>query len=717
MLNGEPFIRHHIDVFRQLKIPWSWHVIEGLAAHVKDTAWGAKRGGGLPEEFKVSGRSTDGTTDYLDSVAAANPGQVRLYRKPLGSVWEGKLEMVSAPMKDIQESGLLWQIDADELWSVEQIEQAHALFLREPSRSAAWFECHFFVAPEFCSSELNVYGNFCRSEWLRVWRYQPGDYWDAHEPPTLLRSAPGQGSADVGRLHPLTHEQTAREGLRFQHYAYATEQQVQFKERYYGYPGAVQAWRKLQVAAGDAPRLRRYLPWVREAEIGTAHTPRTAWRTMTEPWQPASRARAARRRGVTPLAQRDCDGNWSFHSHRPAPGSAPHVVVVRADRIGDHLLSFGLLGELRKAWPCARLTLACPNDAVALIPDRSILNEIVGFERDRAHAEARYRRQILAEIQRVPVDLVLCPQYNRDNLVNKLSVAIQAPRRVGFDSQPLVARPSHLRKYRKYARGFDVLIRGLERDRPELQKYQQFLRGLDISSFPSVPHFKPSLEDCERAEALLRQHGLLDRPRLSIFPGAANSVRNLQQLGAALRQVPELAGLAIIGLGSAEHRQLIEQSINDSGMDGVNLAGQTSLPVAAALLQGSRLAIGTDTGLAHLACAVGCRNVVILGGGDFGRFFPYSPLTNAVALPLSCYFCHYECRFATAHCLNSIPAGTVRAAIAHALANSPSKPQLFVPKGETLPSEVAGLRASTESLRSSALAQMNCELHEVETKS
>jgi len=51
VLNGEPFIRHHIDEFAKLPFSWHWHIIEGVAELKHDTAWSVALGG----------RITDGT--------------------------------------------------------------------------------------------------------------------------------------------------------------------------------------------------------------------------------------------------------------------------------------------------------------------------------------------------------------------------------------------------------------------------------------------------------------------------------------------------------------------------------------------------------------------------------------------------------------------------------------------------------------------------------
>jgi glycosyltransferase involved in cell wall biosynthesis len=268
VLNGEPFIRYHLPVLRALPFRWHWHVVEGVAALVHDTAWSVAGGGHVPEEMHRNGLSVDGTTEYLDEAAGTEPERLTLYRRP-GEIWRGKREMVSAPLVNIREECLLWQLDADELWTGEQIATMRQAFLDHPERTAAYYWCDFFVAPRAVVTTRWNYTANPGVEWLRTWRYQPGDAWAAHEPPTLLRpvrSARRTSRIDVGRTRPFVHEETEALGAVFQHYAYATEEQVRFKERYYGYGGALDAWHRLQeaIAVRGPVRLADYLPWVED---------------------------------------------------------------------------------------------------------------------------------------------------------------------------------------------------------------------------------------------------------------------------------------------------------------------------------------------------------------------------------------------------------------------------------------------------------------------
>src|SRR5438876_4964178 len=91
VLNGEPFIRHHIEQFRQLDFPWHWHIIEGVAALRHDTAWSLRNGGRIPDHLHNGGWSIDGTTQYLDQLREQFPDRITLYRKAQGQAWDGKL--------------------------------------------------------------------------------------------------------------------------------------------------------------------------------------------------------------------------------------------------------------------------------------------------------------------------------------------------------------------------------------------------------------------------------------------------------------------------------------------------------------------------------------------------------------------------------------------------------------------------------------------------
>ena len=263
VLNGEPFIRYHLNIFRHLPFEWHWHIMEGVADLKHDTAWSLANGGRIDADFHDDGLSVDGTSAYLDHIASLYPQQVTVYRKPKGRFWDGKREMIDAPLANLPAHCLLWQVDADEIWTVDQIRKAWDLFDRHPEKTAAFFHCHYFIGPDLLTITPDAYSHNNAYEWIRVWRYRKGMQWKSHEPPSLMANIDGRW-IDTAAINPFTHKETEAAGLVFTHHAYSLEEQVRFKERYYGYPNAVEQWRKLQQANEFPLRVGDYLPWVKD---------------------------------------------------------------------------------------------------------------------------------------------------------------------------------------------------------------------------------------------------------------------------------------------------------------------------------------------------------------------------------------------------------------------------------------------------------------------
>lgn len=262
VLNGQPFIRYHIDIFKKLPFKWHWHIIEGVADLKHDTAWSVENGGHITNEIHNLGRSIDGTSEYIDELKKLYPDNITVYRKPEGMFWEGKREMTNILLENIQEECLLWQVDVDELWTFEQLSTARELFIKNPNKTAAFYWCWYFVGENLLISTRNCYAQNPQQEWLRTWRFKPGYVWAAHEPPVLVEKLPNGQLKNVAAVNPFKHEDTEEQGLVFQHFAYTTKEQLEFKEKYYGYKDAVSQWNNLQQQTKLPVLLRDYFAWV-----------------------------------------------------------------------------------------------------------------------------------------------------------------------------------------------------------------------------------------------------------------------------------------------------------------------------------------------------------------------------------------------------------------------------------------------------------------------
>lgn len=235
-----PYIERHLPIFEQLKSDWTWIVVEGTSANVRDTAWCRPQSPGL---------SRDGTSEYLNSVI--HHPRVKVFRRQL---WNGKVAMCNRAIAGLTEPCVLLQVDVDEFYTADQIDKIVSIFEQRPDVYRMLFWCRYFLGPDIVATSTDGYGNRAGVEWLRAFRFEPDMVFQKHEPPVLHNNSRGA---------TMERDETRAMGLVFDHFAWALESQVLAKERFYGYRNAVAQWRKLQAnTKWPIDDLRSFLNWV-----------------------------------------------------------------------------------------------------------------------------------------------------------------------------------------------------------------------------------------------------------------------------------------------------------------------------------------------------------------------------------------------------------------------------------------------------------------------
>lgn len=239
VLDGMRFLPAQFYTFNRLNLDWHWHIAHGAAANVNCTRWCRAQEPSL---------SSDGTAEYLQ-LLAEHP-RISVHNRPL---WEqGKVEMVNACIQEITDPCILFEVDADELWTTEQVEHIYRMLGNSETANCARFRCNYFVGPNVVTVGDNCYGNN-PGEWLRAWRYQPGMRFLTHEPP-FLSGVNGTQEICIPRDNEVGP---------FMHYAYTYPEQVAYKEKFYGYKNALAQWCVLQLNdQWPVTRLKNFLPWV-----------------------------------------------------------------------------------------------------------------------------------------------------------------------------------------------------------------------------------------------------------------------------------------------------------------------------------------------------------------------------------------------------------------------------------------------------------------------
>ncbi|MGN6370807.1 MAG: glycosyltransferase [Phycisphaerae bacterium] len=350
--------------------------------------------------------------------------------------------------------------------------------------------------------------------------------------------------------------------------------------------------------------------------------------------------------------------------------AARTVLVLRTDAIGDNVLASALLPHLRAACSNARLVYACQDRVADLFTVSPHLDHVVQFNRGRAYADEGYRQEVIATLRALHADIVLTPMFTREPLCDVLTAQTRAPLRIGFLCDSAAERDASYTHLVEPRAGWGL----------ELARVSEFLDAFDLRTNaaqlrPEVP-LTPA--DLQFAHDFCTTRDIDPARAIVLFAGALAEYRIPREIAPALAIALNPREYTIISLGAAPEFALHEEMMRGLGFRHLNLCGRTSIRQTAALLQRAQLAVGAETGSAHLACAVGTRNVVVLGGGHFGRFMPWSPLTTAASVPLECFQCDWKCRHAHVHCIRDVQASTIAAAIRTALQGNSPKPRLVV---------------------------------------
>jgi ADP-heptose:LPS heptosyltransferase len=268
------------------------------------------------------------------------------------------------------------------------------------------------------------------------------------------------------------------------------------------------------------------------------------------------------------------------------------ILFITATRLGDAVLSTGLLSHLLAVHPDARFTIACGPVAEGVFDrmpnrDRTIVVEKQTLDR---HWFSLWR-QTVGTVWDLVIDL----------RGSALSFIIPARRRIVLRGGK---RPGH--------------------------KTEQLGNALGLVP-PPPPVGWTAAADRARAEALLPAGApLIGLGPTANWSGKVWPAERFVALFHALRaRIPHARPVLFAGPGEAE--RAMAAPVLAALPDAIDLGGQLSLPEASACLARCALFVGNDSGLMHLAAAIGTPTLGLFGPTPAREYAP-SGRRTAVAL-------------------------------------------------------------------------------------
>ena len=279
-----------------------------------------------------------------------------------------------------------------------------------------------------------------------------------------------------------------------------------------------------------------------------------------------------------------------------ARGSFP-ILFISATRIGDAVLSSGLIKRLHDEIPNARFTIVAGPAAAPLFAAVPNLDRVIVFQKSRSGG---HWIELWRQVRKTKWGLVV------DLRGSGISRFLSARRRAVHRKSP---QPMH--------------------------KVIEAARLLRIEDDPPPPHIFTSPE----VEALADEITAGNGPILALAP-AANWIgktwplERFSQLAMRLvRSDGPLKGARLMVLGGPGDEALA-RGLRDVAMHRlIDLAGRADLLTSYACLKRARLFIGNDSGTMHLAAAAGVPTLGLFGPSDERLYAPWGEAARVVRGP------------------------------------------------------------------------------------
>ncbi len=329
--------------------------------------------------------------------------------------------------------------------------------------------------------------------------------------------------------------------------------------------------------------------------------------------------------------------------HALAPGVVLDLVVVRAPNwLGDSVMALPALQALRRGLPRARITLVGP--WAQLLAGQGLADVLLSYPRS-----AGERRRFNAALGQERADLAIL-------LPNSLESALAArrwgaARRLGFDTdgrRPLLTDPVPVPTPRRH----------------QVDEYAILLEPLGIEISERTPAWaRPADPGADReVEALFAAAGLGARPRIvGLHLGAAFGPSKLWPAESFGRLATRLAGLKLspLLLGGADDATTAATVTAAARRPPASLVGRDRPALLPRVLSRLACLVSGDTGVAHLAAALGVPTVTLFGPTDPARTAPRGTAARALSRDTPCAPCFLTACPIEHICLDALDVDTV----------------------------------------------------------
>jgi ADP-heptose:LPS heptosyltransferase len=297
------------------------------------------------------------------------------------------------------------------------------------------------------------------------------------------------------------------------------------------------------------------------------------------------------------------------------------ALVIHQGALGDLICCLPALASLREAFPKTHMTYMGYPHTLELIKNRFYADAITSVDR---------------------ADLALLYQNRKSETypdgLREFFGAFGLIVIIGFDRGPLI------RNIRRLSRARVEVIPPFPTGKvvPLVDHLLALPRRLNLPIETKIPRLFLLEDDRERASEILGERGCgPDSLLIAVHPGSGSLAKRwpLERFRDLARRVSSTYGAHIIIIKGPAEQDIDDRSLEFPGATSPVILDGLSLPDLGGVLERCRLFIGNDSGVTHMAAAIGVPVIAIFGPSDPVQWAPRGREVVLFRKPVSCSPC------------------------------------------------------------------------------
>lgn len=323
-------------------------------------------------------------------------------------------------------------------------------------------------------------------------------------------------------------------------------------------------------------------------------------------------------------------------AHSPSGNTPEALLIVNNMSLGDILLSTAFIRSMKASCRYRKVYLMLNDDTAeildTLMPDITLIR----INNTRYKINFLYRLRTLKEINLLAVKDAVNISQERGKVNDELILLSGAQNKYCISSE------------NNYISAFYAKITGkLYTSEIKTDSINEYIKLKEVLKYFALTPFYPLyfLKYSSRAEY---------DDYITVAPLASDEKRSwsMENFRILAEELSKYSTVLLLGSNTQKEKL---NGISD-GTRIINTAGKIKLSDLPGIIAKSRLFIGNDSGLTHLALNLNKPHIAVIGGGMFGRFFPYieHPQFYYLYYRLPCFGCRWNCIYKEKYCLTRL---------------------------------------------------------------